>query len=352
MTRSCTLLTLSTLLTLTACPGGSSKDYACERAAGSPTDRGYLGEVGADGCEAGFTCASEPGEGGGDCLEETVAQCVLDGLGEGAGVSKDCAEDEVCVVGAGAWYGLCEGWAEQGEEISGAVSCDSSAAEPLSVQQGEVMSFNLTFDVPEDDTISVTAGADFLDADGTLIHNGNPLGLSSYVLEDPVSLDLTWSWQDDAELSWSFWALECNTVPFTASYARHTGPVTHIDTAAAMPLAQGEAASAVLGCHYEGGDGATRHVAHLYALEAAAGDVLSLSLSVEGFDGDTAALTTVTLLDASGAEVIESGNPVTIDTWASPTPSRDVTVPEAGLYYLSVDAAASECAPTRYAVGH
>lgn len=338
---------MSILLLLTAC----TPAYECDRAYGSPVDRGYVGEPGADRCDAAEVCASAPGDAGGSCI--TDGECVLDGLGGGEGVSKDCAATEVCVIADGDWYGTCAPAPATGD-ISGEVTCDAPVGSPLTVATGEVVAFDITFSPPQDTLAGVNVESWLADVTGPITYGGNPLGVSAAVYEDAIDGSFVHSFQEGGDLTWNVDAFQCNPTAFSGTWERWTPGVHNVDTTRAMPLAAGESVSATLGCYDQNGAGEDIHVAHVYALDAAAGDVLHLDLSVASLTSTTGdfSWTYATLQDASGAAVIESGNPVSLDTSLEASATRDYTVEADGSYFLVVDTDFSRCDITEYTLSY
>lgn len=338
-------LPLALFALLSACQGGLGKDYECKRPAGSPVERGFVGDAGQDGCVADDACVSEPGDEGGTCVRG--AQCVLDGLSSGVGVSKDCDIDEVCEVASGAWYGFCEPLEPAMDDIGGTLTCDE-LTQPLDVAAGEVVEFFALFSPPDDPDAGASASMRIEDSAGPIIADGVALGERGTANGRALGLELRHSFQQAASLSWIFSVEECNPTRFAASYTRVAGPVVNGSAAAAMPLSFDESVTGLLGCFDENGVGGTLNLPHYYALQAEAGDTLDIALTSETWSGSgLTGWILLSLQDASGP-VMDGAEPVVIDTFESSDVNLSYSVKKAGVYYLKLEQDPTYCDVARY----
>lgn len=337
-------------LTLSACPG-DGKDYECDRPSGSPVERGFVGDAGADGCDGDMACASEPGAGGGSCVEAATAQCVLDGLGAGTGTSKDCAEDEVCVVPDGDWYGTCAAWTETVADFSGTVTCEAPLSSTLEVQQGELLSFSLVSGPTDSELFGANVWWEIADQDGTMNYNGNPIGEFGVATTETVTMDRAHLFQADATLTWTTGVDQCQNTPFEAEYTRVYGPQLQISEAAAMPLAKGETATGTLSCVQTAGDGSIQDSIHYYILDGEAGDVLDLRIEAHHAFDDSDRWLGVTLgtADGYGSEAGVSGF---VDSYFEGVGEASYELPFSGTFYLRVIADWTSCDQAHYTLSY
>lgn len=339
------------LLILGACDGGVlGKDYECERPAGSPADRGFVGDAGDDGCVADDACVSEPGDEGGTCVRG--AECVLDGLSSGTGFSKDCIEGYVCVVPDGTFYGNCAALDPPTDDIGGTVDCNLPIERDLEVAAGEVLELFALFSPPEDPDAGVRATMRIEDSTGPIVLDGEILGDEGTVDDRALGLELRHSFQQSTTLTFVFEVDECNATELAASVTPVWGAIANGAVATAMPLAQDEAVTSVIGCFDQTGSGAEVHLAHYYALHANAGDVLDLTLSAETWGGSgLTGWIYLTLEDASGP-VLDGGEAVGIDTYETSDVALSYTVKKAGGYFLKVEQDTTYCDVARYTVSY
>lgn len=340
------------MFALAACHGGGlGKDYECERPAGAPTDRGYVGDAGEDGCVADNACVSEPGDEGGTCVRG--AQCVLDGLSTGAGFSKDCASGEVCVVEGDVIWGVCESLEEATDDIGGTLDCEQPYTHELNVEAGEVVEFFALFSPPADPDAGVTVSTLLEDGTGPLVSGEDVLGEDLAVGSRTESYELRHSFQSAATLEWVFEVDSCNTTDFSAAYTRVSGPVVNGSRATAMPLASGESVSGLLGCFDQTGAGSDVHLMHYYALLATRGQTLHLSLVAENWlGGGLTGWLYLWLYDDSGPVLDDAGDPVGVSTYESSDVTLDYKVAKAGDYYLVLDQDPTWCDVARYTISY
>lgn len=342
-------LLLGTAL-LAACQGGLGKDFECKRPAGSPVERGFVGNAGEDGCVADDACVSEPGDDGGTCVRG--AQCVLDGLNAGTGVSKDCDADQVCAVPDGSWYGYCEALEPAMDDIGGTLTCDDPLTQPLTVAAGEVVEFFALFSPPADPDAGASASMRIEDSAGPIIADGSLLAEDGTANSRALGLELRHSFQQAASLSWIFSVEECNPTPFAASYTRVSGPVVNGSTAAAMPLSFGETVTGVLGCFDQNGSGGTLNLGHYYALQAVAGDTLNIELTSETWAGSGLTGWISLALITEAGPVMDGAEPVATDTYDSSDVTLSYTVGSAGVYYIQLVSDESYCSVARYTLSY
>lgn len=338
------------LLLVLGCPGGG-KSYVCERAAGSPTDRGYVDAPGAAGCGASEVCVSEPGEGGGDCFADV--ECTIDGLNAGIGISKDCGLDEVCNVPEGAWHGTCETWSMTSETFSGTVDCEAPESVSIPIEQGEVLDFMITFGPLENPGGGANVYANFNDSQGAVMYTGNQLGNFGVVGEELLELPVFHGFQYRDDFSVEMSVFQCAPTPYTLVYDRLSGPVLHTSYERAMPLAKGEKATGIMGCTDQDGGGTDHHLTHHYAIELTAGETIDLTLEVPPDDSGYFSWMWAGLRDANEQEVLFAGNAFGADTALNSTSTMTCTVETSGLYYLWIEQDWSRCyTATEYTVSY